>query len=137
LGQTQSTLPITQTMPPPLIGLSNCDHLYVSNTLSTSRHLLPITLINDCKCLQKEISVTEGDSQTPTSSQKPIFILQSTDKPDSDNTKMAKSNSDPTQKTETNKGKDKKHLLILKDDGSLEMVEIPYEMEANIESVFE
>jgi len=50
---------------------------------------------------------------------------------------MAKSNSNPIQKTETNKGKDKKHLLILKDDGSLEMVEIPYEMEANIESVFE
>jgi len=101
------------------------------------RHLLPIKLINYCKCLKKEISVTEGDSQIPTSSQKPIYILQSIDKPDSDNTKMAKSNSDPTQKTETNKGKDKKHLLILKDDGSLEMVEIPYEMEANIESVFE
>lgn len=33
----QPTLPLTQTTPPPLIGLSSCDHLYISNILPASK----------------------------------------------------------------------------------------------------
>lgn len=31
IGNMQQISPFVQTTPPPLIGLSNCDHLYISN----------------------------------------------------------------------------------------------------------
>lgn len=33
----QPTLPLIQTTPPPLIGLSSCDHLYFSNIPPASK----------------------------------------------------------------------------------------------------
>lgn len=93
--QTQLVL-TTQTTPPPLIALSNCDHLYVSSILPTS------------------------DS---TSSQEPMYILPD----DSKKTTRLESNSgsNPAQKTEASgdSGEDRKQFLILKEDGSLEVVD--------------
>lgn len=99
LKQAQLILPITETTPPPLIGLSNCDHLYLPNTLPAS------------------------DS---TSSQQSIYVLQSINMAEIDNSrKKMRSESNPVQETEAkDRGEDRKQMLTLKEDGSLQMIKI-------------
>lgn len=91
--------------------------------------------------LKKKIYVTKGVSM---SSREPMYVLQSIDMADIDNSrKTTRSDLNPTQEMEAkdkNEGKKSKQMT-LKEDGSLEMVEMSWnEMEVpNIEStiVFE
>ncbi|XP_071565041.1 uncharacterized protein [Temnothorax nylanderi] len=99
LKQAQPILPVTQTTSSSLIGLSNCDHLYLPNTLPAS------------------------DS---TSSRQPVYVLQSINVADIDNSrKRTRSDTNLAQETEAkDRGEGRKQVLTLKEDGSLQMVEI-------------
>ena len=78
------------------------------------------------KC-KKKISVTKGDS---TSSQEPVYILQSIDMTDTDNLKkITNLDLDLVQKMQS-KSKDTKQVLTVKDDGSLLVVEVPVSWKA-------
>ncbi|XP_018306509.1 uncharacterized protein [Mycetomoellerius zeteki] len=103
LSKPTQMLPFTQTMPPPLIAFSNCNPLYDASTLPIS------------------------DS---TSSQEPVYVLQSIDVADTDNSKkMTKLDSNLIQKTQV-KDKNTKQVLTVKEDGSLLMVEVPVSWKA-------
>ncbi|XP_029666573.1 uncharacterized protein LOC115237578 [Formica exsecta] len=97
----QPTLPLTQTTPPPLIGLSSCDHLYISNILPA----------ND-----------------PTSSKQSMSILKPVNMVDIDiSSNMTKSSeSNPVQEEEIKtRNESRKQILTLTDDGTVELVEVP------------
>ncbi|XP_018052281.1 PREDICTED: uncharacterized protein LOC108689841 [Atta colombica] len=98
-------LPFTQTTPPPLTSFqqTNCNP---PNSIPT----LPIS-----------------DS---TSSQEPVYILQSIDMTDTDNLKkITNLDLDLVQKMQS-KSKDTKQVLTVKDDGSLLVVEVPVSWKA-------
>ncbi|XP_018395075.1 PREDICTED: uncharacterized protein LOC108773680 isoform X3 [Cyphomyrmex costatus] len=59
----------------------------------------------------------------PTSSQEQMYVLQSIDITNTDNSKKLDSNL--IEKTQVTPEKDTKHVLTVKDDGSLLMVEVP------------
>ncbi|KAL6441415.1 hypothetical protein ACFW04_003556 [Cataglyphis niger] len=97
----QPTLPLTQTIPPPLIGLSSCDHLYISN--------IP-------------------PANNPTSSKQSISILQPINMVDIDisrnMTKSSDSNFIQEMEIKT-RNESRKQILTLTDDGTVELVEVP------------
>ncbi|XP_072747617.1 uncharacterized protein [Anoplolepis gracilipes] len=98
---SQSTIPLIQTTPPPLIGLSSCDHLYISNTPSTN---------------------------VPTSSKQSMSVLQPVNMVDihvsRDMKKNSESNDTQEMEIKTRNGS-KKQILTLTDDGTVELVEVP------------
>ncbi|XP_024892395.1 uncharacterized protein LOC112467807 isoform X1 [Temnothorax curvispinosus] len=97
LKQAQPILPVTQVTSS-LMGLSNCDHLYLPNTLPAS------------------------DSM---SSRQPVYVLQSINVADIDNSrKRTRSDSNLDQTEAKDRGEGRKQVLTLKEDGSLQMVEI-------------
>lgn len=65
----------------------------------------------------------KGDS---TSSQQSIYVLQSINMAEIDNSrKKMRSESNPVQETEAkDRGEDRKQMLTLKEDGSLQMIKI-------------
>lgn len=83
---------------------------------------------------KKEISIIKGDS---TSSQQSLYVLQSINTTEIDNSrKRMRSDSNPTQEVK-DKGEGRKQMLTLKEDGSLEMIEIMKDIKVpNIDSTF-
>ncbi|XP_039313408.1 uncharacterized protein LOC105207811 isoform X2 [Solenopsis invicta] len=96
LEPIQSVFPITQSTSPPLLDLSNCNHLYASDTLPAS---------------------------VSTLSQEQMYVLQPIDTADIENLKKM-TRLDSEQKMEV-KSENRKRIT-LKEDGSLELVEMPW-----------
>ncbi|XP_011882958.1 PREDICTED: uncharacterized protein LOC105570403 [Vollenhovia emeryi] len=104
--QVRLILPVTQTTPPPLIGISNySDHLY-----------LPL-LLGDSASSSQQLTL---------SSQQLIYAPQPINTVDNivDNSrKSTRLPTNPAQETTAENG-NRRHVLTVKEDGSLQMVEI-------------
>ncbi|XP_018395074.1 PREDICTED: uncharacterized protein LOC108773680 isoform X2 [Cyphomyrmex costatus] len=89
-----------------------CDNC--GNTLEITKH-------NCSKA--NDLGNKKNETGDPTSSQEQMYVLQSIDITNTDNSKKLDSNL--IEKTQVTPEKDTKHVLTVKDDGSLLMVEVP------------